>query len=201
MIRFILVALCSVSSAAFAEPTKDTVTSSHEKSDSTSYDKSDSTAEATDGAKPSSRKIEYTLIGMDRHEYLLGGLTGTVFGFGIGHGVQGRWLRDGWVFTAGEILTSAAVIASISPCKDELFKTGAISLSDRLAKCNKVGLVLGQLSFITFRIWETVDAWVAPNPTLKEAIFGSRRANKSLELGYIPAFDQGLGSLSLAYRF
>ena len=157
--------------------------------------------EATDQDAPDQRSYTYTLIGMNRREYLLGGLTSTVLGFGSGHAVQGRYWKDGWIFTAGEVVSFGAVLASLAPCRDDFFRIEKIDIAQRLAKCNKPGLILGQLSFISFRVWETVDAWVTPNPELKEHLFGRRRVRNTLDIGYVPPSDRSLGSLSFAYRF
>ncbi|MBM4252144.1 MAG: hypothetical protein FJ146_09250 [Deltaproteobacteria bacterium] len=151
--------------------------------------------------EPDQRTYTYTLVGMERREYLLGGLTSTVLGFGTGHVVQGRYWKDGWIFTAGEVVSFGAVLASLAPCRDDLFKVERIDIAQRLAKCNKPGLILGQLSFISFRVWETVDAWVTPNPELKEHLFGRRPVRSTIDIGYVPPSDRGSGSLSFAYRF
>ena len=43
---------------------------------------------------------------ISKSKYVTGGVLGTVFGFGIGHGVQGRWSNDkGWIFTSAELVT------------------------------------------------------------------------------------------------
>ena len=189
MIRLAIALLCSIGSLAHAE------------SSTKSPEASASTDDSDNADRLGKRTFQYSLIGMDRREYLFGGITSTVFGFGTGHAVQGRYLRDGWIYTAGEVLSSAAVIASIAPCKDDFFKIGNTSISERLAKCNKAGLILGQLSFISFRVWETVDAWVTPNPDLKEHLFGRSRPRQTIELGYLPPLDHGFGSLSFAYLF
>lgn len=49
-------------------------------------------------------KVSMPEIGPAR--YIIGGILGTILGFGIGHTMQGRWLDDyGWVFTAGSTVT------------------------------------------------------------------------------------------------
>lgn len=193
MIRIALVCLYVMSffpAIAAASPTTTEVTAADE-----------AKAQVEPESKTDTYSYTYTLVGMNRREYLLGGLTATVVGFGSGHGVQGRYWKDGWIFTAGEVVSFGAVLASIAPCRDDLFKVERIDIAQRLAKCNKPGLILGQLSFLSFRVWETVDAWVTPNPELKEHLFGRRRVRNTLDIGYLPPSDRGLGSLSFAYRF
>ena len=155
----------------------------------------------TDDDKPQRHTYKYSLIGMDRHQYLVGGVTSTVVGYGIGHAVQGRYWQDGWVFTAGELAANVLTAVSIAPCRDDFFSTSDISINKRLGKCNKAGLIAAPLIFVGFRIWETVDAWLTPNPDLKEHLFGRERKVSSLQLSYAPPFQGGLGSLNLSYSF
>ena len=33
-------------------------------------------------------------------QYIMGGVFGTVIGYGIGHAMQGRWTKTGWIHTS-----------------------------------------------------------------------------------------------------
>ena len=44
--------------------------------------------------------VDSSLIPITQQKFLLGGLLGTVVGFGTGHAIQGRWRREGWKHTA-----------------------------------------------------------------------------------------------------
>jgi hypothetical protein len=86
--------------------------------------------------------------------YYAGGAIGTFLGLGTGHAVQGRYGRDGWIFTAGEVGSAALVIAGVSRCVGR----------DRGEMCAANGLtVLGIIGVFGFRIWEIIDLWAAPS--------------------------------------
>jgi hypothetical protein len=76
-----------------------------------------------------------------------GAIVGMFVPFGIGQTVQGRWTERGWIFTAGELGSIGLVIYGVSACSE----------SD-----NCGALVGGIIGLVGFRIWEIVDAWVAP---------------------------------------
>ena len=140
---------------------------------------------------------------MSYDDYITGGIVGTVFGFGTGHAVQGRYQEKGWVFTAGEVAASGLVIASLAPCRDDFFSQRNITIQNRLAKCQKVGLVVGDLSFLGLRLWETLDAWTAPNPRLKKHFFGDlpKESSGSLALSVMPGVGREPSMLNLSLSF
>ncbi|MBS1968774.1 MAG: hypothetical protein JSU04_00610 [Bdellovibrionales bacterium] len=88
--------------------------------------------------------------------YIAGGLLSIYPGFGIGHAVQGRYTDKGWIFTAGELGSIGLMIAGAGDCWNS-------SSSSNGQTCNGGGaIVFGVLGFVGFRVWEIVDAWVAP---------------------------------------
>lgn len=104
------------------------------------------------GSSLSPRDRELYLIGpISRTEWIVGGLVGSFFGFGIGHAVQGRYASDGWVFTAGEGGMAAAMLISLPRC----------IVSDGGRPCLvTAGAYIGLLGI---RIWELVDVWGGPH--------------------------------------
>jgi len=92
--------------------------------------------------------------------YVGGGLTATFFGFGIGQAIQGRWDDTGWIFTLGEGGSVALMVygwAKAWDCSD--------TYGNDDQRCQDRGVTLffgGLLALSGFRIWEIVDAWVAP---------------------------------------
>ena len=89
-----------------------------------------------------------------RDGYVFGGLVGAIAGFGIGHGVQGRYAKIGWAFTVGEgigILGALAVPWII-------LMSGNRSIAPEVI--SKVGWTI----FGGFRLWQITDLWVFSRP-------------------------------------
>ncbi len=63
--------------------------------------------------------VDSSLIPITQQKFLLGGLLGTVVGFGTGHAVQGRWRREGWKGTAWQ--AGAVAFTVYSATGDEEF--------------------------------------------------------------------------------
>jgi hypothetical protein len=81
--------------------------------------------------------------------YVAGAVLGTfVTPFGIGQAVQGRWMDKGWIFTLGEGVSIALIIAGAARFDQS---DGGEGL-----------LVAGVLGVVGFRIWEMIDLWVGP---------------------------------------
>jgi hypothetical protein len=90
-------------------------------------------------------------------EYLGGGAASILWGFGIGHAIQGRWHDTGWMFSLGEPLALGVLFVGLA---------SAISCDSSVSSCsNNRGealLIAGALGFGGLRIWEVVDAFVVP---------------------------------------
>lgn len=91
--------------------------------------------------------------------YITGGILSYVVGFGIGHAVQGRWNDQGWVFTAGESASMVAIIYGIAQMSG---RHGFDQGPDQRQRRGENYLVAGLVGLVGFRVWEVVDAWVAP---------------------------------------
>lgn len=89
-------------------------------------------------------------------KYITGGILGSTVGFGIGHGIQGRYQERGWIFTA----TQAAGLA--------MFLVGCSSREendDGDKVCKNSGLAAAGLGVaIGFHVWEIVDVWSTARP-------------------------------------
>jgi hypothetical protein len=89
-------------------------------------------------------------------EYVAGALLGSFGGFGIGHAIQGRWTEKGWVFTVADTASTAFLMTTLVSC--------SIAASEERAREDRcvAGFILSVAAYTGFRIWETVDLWVAP---------------------------------------
>lgn len=91
---------------------------------------------------------------VSRDGYVFGGTVGSIAGFGIGHGVQGRYQKMGWIFTVGEglgILSALTIPWIIRVSGNQSIAPEVIS---------KVGWGL----FAGFRLWQITDLWVFAKP-------------------------------------
>lgn len=86
-----------------------------------------------------------------------GGALAFTIGFGVGHIVQGRWTEIGWLFTAGDIASYAAIFYGVHDWVDCV---------DTTTNCNnrRGGMLVlgGVVGLIGFHIWETLDAFLVP---------------------------------------
>lgn len=98
---------------------------------------------------------------MNLTQYITGGVVGTIFGYGIGHAVQGRYTEIGWLFTATEVAFTAAIIASPLIAGAPLF-TRAPATNMNWPVGASVLSGIGSLGLLGFRIWEIVDLWATP---------------------------------------
>jgi len=100
-------------------------------------------------------------------EHLGGGLAALFVGFGVGQAVQGRWSRKGYIFTIGEGVSIAVMFYGVFSFVDRCAAADADPSASDTA-CDRAlsrgfGLMLGgMLALSVFRVWETVDAFVAP---------------------------------------
>ncbi len=102
-------------------------------------------------------QLSYSKTDVPTGKYITGGVLGSVIGFGLGHGIQGRYSQMGWLFTA----TEAAGLA--------MFTAGCSSYRDRDLdgdkECKDSGLAAaGLVVMIGFHVWEAVDLWVRARP-------------------------------------
>lgn len=93
---------------------------------------------------------EAVLFAQDNQQALIdysGALVGTILGFGVGHAIQGRYLKDGWKWTAGDVAVIGAMSVAASKCDNT-------QPTDRCDSGSAGGaLVLGWLGL---KIWQSV---------------------------------------------
>lgn len=123
--------------------------------------------------------------------YISGGVIGTVFGFGIGQAIQGRFSDKGWYFTAGELASLAVFSAGTTACL----------LSFHIEDCaNSLTVAyLGAFAYLGFRIWETIDVWATP-PELNQRYRRLREEmadKKTLSFSIVPTSPRAPLGLSL----
>lgn len=85
-----------------------------------------------------------SITNVSRAQYIAGGVLGTLMGIGIGHAIQGRYMENGWLFTATQL-------------------GSAFSLGVFAGQGNEVWTGLSAITLIGFRIWELIDVWWLPS--------------------------------------
>lgn len=93
-------------------------------------------------------------------DYVLGGVVGSIVGFGTGHAIQDRYLSGGgWAFTLCEGIGAAAIITG-----GILYGTAGTDVDKQTL--GKRFMLAGGIFYGGFKIWEIIDLWVAPNVTV-----------------------------------
>jgi hypothetical protein len=88
---------------------------------------------------------------ISRNRFVSGGLVGTLFGFGIGHGIHRSYSEFGWFFTVSESITTLVIaISGVAYLNAKTDEKGVISIP--------IFAGLGVLGAL--KIWETIDVWV-----------------------------------------
>lgn len=82
----------------------------------------------------------------------LGALTGTVFGFGLGHVIQGRYKRAGWQWTVADTASIAAMVVSSNSFCNQTNADGTNTCSNALPTITALG-------FIGMRVWQSINLW------------------------------------------
>lgn len=101
---------------------------------------------------------------ISKSRYVTGGVLGTIFGFGIGHGVQGRWSSDkGWMFTSAQLVAFVGLYFDDSPSNEGVI---GCALGDiHHCKSRPDGATYGTISdglallYLGTRIWEIASVW------------------------------------------
>ena len=74
-----------------------------------------------------------------------GAFVGTFGGFGLGHAIQGRYARDGWKWTLGEVAAITAMgVATSSTCGEN-------------GDCRGAWVPVSLLAWLGFRVWQGAD--------------------------------------------
>ena len=105
----------------------------------------------------------------------LGAVVGTVYGWGIGHLIQGRWLETGYIFTLGEGVSGVGMVAGL---------IGVIECNRESAcQISTATFFLSGMAYLAFRITEVHDLWAGPAEHNREVRRLRQRAR------YLPAFS------------
>ena len=88
----------------------------------------------TKGGKP--------ITTITRDQYVNGGLIGTLLGLGLGHAVQGRYSKTGWVFTLTEPIFYLLMVGNVESGTDATLNT---------------------VLFLAWRIYGIIDVWTLPS--------------------------------------
>lgn len=100
------------------------------------------------------RSVQNVAI-ISQGQYISGGVVGTVFGFGIGHAIQGRWTKTGWIHTTLQSGAGAIVITGLLLTETPSFSLGLAGLYYIFP----IGLAV----LSGAKIWEIIDVWVLPS--------------------------------------
>ena len=129
--------------------------------------------------------------------HIVGGLVGTMFGFGTGQAVQGRFGDTGWIFLVGEAGSILVIAAALSSC-------GIHSCDDQAG-----WIVAGAIGLVGFRLWELIDVWAGPASHNRRVQHARARAYGGYPAPYYGAYlaptmsDGGIsgGVAGLSLRF
>ena len=91
-------------------------------------------------------------------ETMAGGFVALLFGWGVGHAIQGRWSEKGYIFTLGESVTAVAAFYGMIGLFGECFEGCSDARGQRYATL----FIGGMIGNAVFRIWEVIDAFSAP---------------------------------------
>src|ERR1700752_2272429 len=83
--------------------------------------------------------------------YIGGGIVGTLFGFGIGHAIDGYYGEIGWIFTTTELASAIVLGSGLHNCEVDVYDKRHCKGGASLA------VAIGGLSFLGLRIWEIID--------------------------------------------
>ena len=133
---------------------------------------------------PSSTSMAYNPIEIGRGNYILGGVLGTSLGFGVGHGVQGRWMRDfGWIFTLSQLLSASLYVYEVN-------NYNSCIADNSSGKC-KNNYTTWALTFLIAKGIEAISAWSPDGAKYiiakkeKESSFAASPVFLSDEIGFM----------------
>lgn len=114
-------------------------------------------------------------------QQIAGPPTAFLFGFGLGHAVEGRWHEQGWKFTVAD---TAAMT---------LFVVGSANVEcEQHCPAYGAALVTGLLALGVSRIWQTYD-------TVEGARAKNRRLRREAGLSIAPARGGAVAGVSMRF--
>jgi hypothetical protein len=96
-------------------------------------------------------------IPLERNQYFVGGIIGTMTGFGLGQAIHGRYKKTGWIFTLGEGAPFLAVLSGSAWFKNPRHNQNLSSLMLNV-------MAISGLCYVGFRVWDLVDLWAGAYP-------------------------------------
>ena len=165
---FFVVGLGTTVSNVAAEPT--TIAATDKNNRQTSRRAAEKTAK-----KKANVEKKTDEVSMSPFRYVVGGLLSGFPGFGLGHAVQGRWLKDyGWVFTAGELAT-----LTVASQLDEYCSVSSSNYEHCQEREEEYSNIQGYLftAFAVIKIAEIISAWW---PTRLTTLQGSTERDTDL---------------------
>jgi hypothetical protein len=156
---------------------------------------------------------DQALVEVSTARYIIGGVTGTIAGFGTGHIVQGRYIADrGWIFSAGEGAPVAILLAGgawavfsalMDPCMGDA-NTHEECRGPQKSHDNPMagGSTVTALAtvFVAFKIWETVDIWNHSHGSSVNGTTSSESLGTTAQVAVMPTGGDSLGA-GLVLRF
>ena len=107
---------------------------------------------------------------LSQGQYIGGGVVGTVVGFGLGHAIQGRYFRTGWIHTtlqAGSLMGATTyILYHVSTALQDKNKRPIHNNAKSITKEDDsyfLPLYTLYMIFLGSRIWEIVDVWILPS--------------------------------------
>lgn len=91
-------------------------------------------------------------------ETIGGGVVALFVGWGLGQAVQGRWSQKGYIFTAGEGVSTGVMLYGFFELFGQCFEGCSQARQDRYEALFVGGLIADSV----FRIWEVYDAFAGP---------------------------------------
>lgn len=135
---------------------------------------------------------------ISRDRYVLGGVTGTVVGFGSGHAIVGKWKEMGWLYTLGETTFLAMMMVGYKKSIIDTFSTG---FNGNFDGPNYGLMITGYLGFILVKGGEIYDIWNRPyehNKTYKKV---REKAEESAKFHLFPEIQPKKLALNLSLTF
>jgi hypothetical protein len=91
--------------------------------------------------------------------HIAGGALALFVGFGSGQLAEGRWGSRGWIFTLGDTASLGLMIYGLGKGASDC----ASAVEGEPCGGSGLGLIAGgAIAYTGFRLWETIDAFVAP---------------------------------------
>lgn len=152
--------------------------------------------EPTQSVSTNTQKSKKELV-LPSWQYWLGGATGTLVGFGIGHGIVGEYHTMGRVFTGIEIAALAIPVVAAGITAWAIWDGEGIDTTfDQIIDTWSVFLWIGVGLYAAFRVWEIIDLWVRIAPKLSK-----KRKNEPGSVAILPVVSPSYSGFAFCGRW